>query len=381
MTRDAASAPAAAIARGWRAECTRLRRSRLDLILLTLMPAVLLGLMGAMIARGSVRDGPVVIVDHDGGALARAIRRTVDASPMLSVAAVTPDVATAMTMVRSERALAILVIPRGIGLAGSPPAEILYEAQFLAAGSTAQAALRAAVTLRVAEAAPHSAGVDGISRGRGPLPGVRLTLLGNPTASLGWYLGLLLGPAVIHLLFAVSAIGAVAPLLAGKTFAGYARVTVRPSLDLVGRLAPHVLACWSWGTAWIVALTLLGDYRFVGSIWAVAGGLLLLALATVGVALLLIVTTREMATALSAAVIITGSALAYSGASLPINGAPRLAQVWSAALPLTHYIRFEMDVLIGAHPRPLWVEAGALLLYPLIAGGLGLWLVARSARA
>lgn len=371
----------AALATGWRAEIARLRRARVDLILLTLMPALLLGLMGSMIAHGSIRDEPVVIVDRDGGAVARAIRRTVEDSPMLRVAAVTPDVAVALSMVRSERALAVLVIPRDVGRIDAPPVEILYAAQFLAAGSIAQAALRAAVTLSLANAAPRLAGLDGVPLLPTALPGVRITLLGNQTGSLGWYLGLLLGPAIIHLLFAVSAIGAVASLIVDGSFARYATATRRPAMDLCGRLAPHALACWLWGMTWIVGLALLGDYRFVGSIGAVVAGLLLLALATAGVALLLIAATRETATALSAAVIVAGSALAYSGASLPIDGAPWYARLWSALLPLTHYLRFQMDVVIGARGRPLLVEAGVLLLYPLVAGGAGLWLVARARRA
>lgn len=372
--------PRQAMARGWRAEIARLGGSRVDLILLTVMPAILLALMGAMISRGSLRDGPVVVVDRDGGPTARAIRRTVDASPTVRVVAVLPDIDRALSMVRSERALAMLVIPRGVGGNDAPPVEILYEAQFLASGSIAQATLRAATLQALAQATPRRIGLSGDVAPPVTLPGIRVTLLGNQTVSLGWYLGLLLGPAVIHLLFAVSAIGAMGPLMVDRSFAHHARTTPNTAGDLLGRLAPHALACWLWGVAWIVGLTLLGDFRFLGSIWAVAGGLGLLALATVGVALFLIVVTREVATALSAAVIITGSALAYSGASLPIDGAPWFAQAWSAILPLTHYVRFEMDVLIGAHPRPLLLGAGVMALYPVIAGGAGLWLVARAAR-
>lgn len=373
--------PGSAMARGWWAEIARLRRSRVDLILLTVMPALLLALMGAMISGGSLRDEPVVIVDRDGSAVARAIRRTIDGSPMLKVVAVLPDIAPALSMIRSERALAVLVIPRGVGRADAPPVEILYQAQFLASGSIAQAAMRAAATQAIAQATPRLVGANGVVSLPIPLPGVRVTLLGNQTVSLGWYLGLLLGPAVIHLLFAVSAIGAVAPLMVDHAFASHARATPHARWNLVGRLGPHVVACWLWGIVWIVALTLLGDYRFLGSIWAVAAGLGLLSLATIGVALFLIVVTREVATALSAAVIVAGSALAYSGASLPIDGAAWFARVWSAVLPLTHYIRFEMDVMIGAHTRPLLVEAGAMLLYPVLAGGAGLWLFGRSAHA
>lgn len=373
--------PGSAMARGWWAEIARLGRSQVDLILLTVMPALLLALMGAMISGGSLRDEPVVIVDRDGSAVARAIQRTIDGSPMLKVVAVLPDIAPAMSMIRSERALAVLVIPRGVGEADAPPVEILYQAQFLASGSIAQATMRAAATRAIAQATPRLVGANGVVSLPIPLPGVRVTLLGNQTVSLGWYLGLLLGPAVIHLLFAVSAIGAVAPLMVDRAFASHARATPHARWNLVGRLGPHGVACWLWGIVWIVALTLLGDYRFLGSIWAVAAGLGLLSLATVGVALFLIVVTREVATALSAAVIVAGSALAYSGASLPIDGAPWFARVWSAVLPLTHYVRFEMDVMIGAHARPLLVEAGVMLLYPVLAGGAGLWLFGRSAHA
>ncbi len=230
--------PGSAMARGWWAEIARLGRSRVDLILLTLMPALLLALMGAMISGGSLRDEPVVIVDRDGGAIARAIRRTIDGSPMLKVVAVLPDIAPAMSMIRSEHALAVLVIPRGVGEADPPPVEILYQAQFLASGSIAQATMRAAATQAIAQATPRLVGANGVVSLPIPLPGVRVTLLGNQTVSLGWYLGLLLGPAVIHLLFAVSAIGAVAPLMVDRAFASHARATPRARWNLVGRLAP-----------------------------------------------------------------------------------------------------------------------------------------------
>ena len=40
--------------------------------------------------------------------------------------------------------------------------------------------------------------------GPAPAAGAQVTLLGNPGASLEWYLGLLIGPAVLHLLIAVT---------------------------------------------------------------------------------------------------------------------------------------------------------------------------------
>ena len=64
---------------GLRVEIGRLARSRLDLALLTLLPAVLLASMAAMIFPGSLHSLKVVVVDRDGGTLARAIVRDLHA--------------------------------------------------------------------------------------------------------------------------------------------------------------------------------------------------------------------------------------------------------------------------------------------------------------
>ena len=368
---------AAAIVAGWRGEIARLLANRFDLALVTVVPAFFLFLMGAMVSPGTTRHSAVMIVDRDGGPVARAIQRGVAASPALRIVGVTPDIGAALSAVRSERALAVLVIPKKVGTRDAAPVEILYEAQFLAAGALAQSNLRAVVSATLIEGAPRLLGNADLGALHLAAPQVRVTLLGNQTASLGWYLGLLLGPGVIHLAFAVTAIGSLALLIEDKSFARYAATQERPALTLIGRLGPHVLACWLAGIAWTIWLTVWGDYRFLGSVVAVVVALLLLALATVGVGVLLIAATREAATALSGAVIIAGSALAYSGASLPINGAAWYVLIWNALLPLTHYLRMEMDLVIGAHARPLIVEGVVLALYPLIAGGGGLWLIAR----
>ena len=368
---------AAAIVAGWRGEIARLLANRFDLALLTVAPAILLFLMGAMISPGTTHYSPVMIVDRDGGPVALAIQRAVEASPSLRIAGRTASIGAALSAVRSERAVAVLVIPNKVGTRDAGPVEILYETQFLAAGTGAQVNLRAIVSAILLERAPRSLGSGDLGAVHVVQPQVSLTLLGNRTGSLGWYLGLLLGPAVIHLAYAVTAVGSLALLIEDKSFARYAATQPRPALTLVGRMGPHVLACWLAGIVWVIWLTDWGGYRFLGSMLAVTLALLLLALASVGIGMFLIAVTRDPATSLSGAVIIAGSALAYSGASLPINGASWFVLLWNALLPLTHYLRMQMDLVIGAHARPLIVEGVTLLLYPLIAGGAGLWLMTR----
>jgi len=364
---------------GFRAEIARLARTRLDLALLTVAPALLLASMAAMIFPGSLSALKVVVVDRDGGPLARAIVRNIAASPRLKLVGVTPQAGAALSAVRREEAQAVLVIPRDVGSPRAPrqPIEILYQAQFLAAGSLTSTYLRLAAGEALADAAGRQAHLGGIDTLRRALPGLHVRLLGNATLSLEWYLGLLLGPGVLHLAIAATAIGSAGLLIRDKSFAAFARDTPAPASWLVGRMTPHVVAGTLWGVAWMLWMTLARGYRLEGSLMIVVLGMVLLFVATVSIGLFLLAVTREVATALSGAVIVAGSALAYSGASLPIDGAPWPARLWSALLPLTHYLRLQMDEVMGAALRPVLVEAGALLLYPALPGALALWIITR----
>ncbi|MBB4097974.1 ABC transporter permease [Sphingomonas kyeonggiensis] len=368
-------------ARAFRSEVRRIRRTPIDLALLTIVPAVLLGLMAAMISPGAFDSLRVVIVDRDGGPVARKMVRNVVALPRIEVMGVTPEIEDALSAIRREDAVAALVIPRGIGdgRPGRQPVEIFYEAQFLAAGSFAsnslQSAARDALAWGAAVEAPGGAEI------RRVLPGVHVTLLGNPTLSVEWYLGLLLGPGILHLIIAITAIASVGTVIDKGSFATFARGTSAPGLDLAGRLLPHVLAGTLWGVLWFLWLTVVRGYWFEGSMLIVAMGLLMLFLATVGIGILLLALTKELATSLSGAVIITGSALAYSGASFPSDGASSFVRIWSTALPLTHYLRLQMDEVMGTALAPAMAEIAILLLYPLLTGGLAIWMIARSGRA
>jgi ABC-2 type transport system permease protein len=368
-------------AAGLRSELARLARNRLDLALLTVMPAILLMSMAAMIFPGSLSELRVVVVDRDGGPVARTIIRALDASPRLRLVAITPQSPDALSAIRREEAQAVLVIPRDVGgLRSPPPVEILYQAQFLASGSLASTYLQ----LAAAEALAHAAAEQGrlIAPEDGARTGatIHVRLLGNPTLSLEWYLGLLLGPGVLHLTIAVTAISSVGQLMEDKSFAAFARSTPAPVAWLIGRMTPHVIAGTLWGVLWMLWLILARGYRLEGSLAILLAGMVLLFVATVSISLFLIVVTREVATALSGAVIVAGSALAYSGASLPVNGASWFVQLWNAVLPLTHYLRLQMDEAMGASLRPILMEAGALSLYPLLPGAFALWLIARAGK-
>ena len=369
-----------AVGAGFRAEIARIGRTRVDLILLTLMPLILLGSMAAMLFAGSPYGLKTVIVDHDGGALARAIARDIAASHGLRIVARSADLDSAMAMIRSERAVAAVVIPHGVGsrVADGAPVEIFHQAVFLSTGALAATNLRVVITATLLRARARDAGLGQVTGARLPLPGIAVTILGNPTTSFEWYLGLLLGPGILHLLIAVTCVSSIGALMEDHGFAAFVRRTPAPVATLVGRLLPHVAAGTLCGIMWMLWLTLARGYRPEGSLMLIIVGLVLLFAATAALALLLVAATREVSTSLSGAVILAGSALAYSGASLPLTGAGLFARVWSQILPLTHFMTLQMDQVMGVAAMPFLRNAAVLLLYPLVAGGAGVLLIRRA---
>ncbi len=373
-----------AFRRALAAELVHLRRNRFDLALLTLLPLLCLVVMGGMLSHGSPRGLGVMIVDQDRSPASRAIVRAVDAVDALTVVGDVSSLADGFAAVRREDAVAVVVLPRGLGggrtVATPPTIEIFYQTAFLSTGALTSALLQASITAELVRQAPTEAGVAGIALLRIPLPGVQVTLLGNPGASLEWYLALLLGPAILHLLIAVTTAASLGRELENGSLGGWDARVSAPGAALAGRFLPHVAIGTLWLCLWLMWLTLGEGYRFAGSIGLVVAGGLLLFVATAAVSALLIALTGEVATSLSAGVIYAGSALAYSGASLPITGGIAVARIWSAVLPLTHYVALEMDQTIGV-AFTVWAKQAAILaVVSLIAGGGAVFVLRRQAR-
>ena len=366
-------------------ELAHLWRHRFDLALLTLVPLVCLVVMGGMMSSGSPRGLGVVIVDEDRSPASRAVVRAVGAVDALTVIDSVSTPAEGFSAIRREAAVAVVVLPRGLGTtrpAATPPTvEIFYQTAFLSTGALTSAVLQATIAAELARQAPGAAGVAGATLLRVPLPGVEVTLLGNPSASLEWYLSLLIGPAILHLLIAVTCAASLGRELVDGSLRVWAARVGSPVRAVAGRLAPHVAIGTAWLCLWLLWLTLGQGFAFAGAIGLVAIGALLLFVATAAIATLLILLTGEVGTSLSASVIYAGSALAYSGASLPITGGVAVARIWSAILPLTHYVTLEMDQAIGVD-LAVWARQAAMLaVAALLPGGGAVLLLRRQARA
>lgn len=370
--------------RALRAELRHLARDRWDLAGMTLVPALLLLLIGAMFWQGSMRRLPIIVIDDDQSSASRAVVRAIDAAPLVRIAALRATEAEAVDAVRRGAANGLVHLPKdlGTGIARhrTPVIRILYNASFLSAGSQAASGAASAI-----QAATAGLVVDQLSgHALPPDPTRRFAVeavpLNNAASSFEWFLSTLIYPAVLHLVAAVTCAMALGRELEDRSLRAWASRSGAIVPALLGKLLPYVAAASLFGVAWLLFVTLGRGWRVEGSIAAIVAGQALFYLGTAAISALLVAATRETATALSVCAVYAGSALAYAGATLPLNGGSGFARFWSNVLPLTHYLALQTGQLGGQDLAAAIPPLLALLAYVLIPGGLAWLLIRRQAR-
>jgi ABC-2 type transport system permease protein len=351
-------------------EISHLRRSRWDLGMITLFPLIALAIVAAMLIEGVPRALPVAVVDRDNSAFSRMIVRAAMATPAVRVANVGPDMPAAERMVRGGKVWAILHIPKGAGTglerARTPAIQIFYNASYLSIGGAAAAGLRSAVDHAIAEQGAAALHKRGLPAARFIAPTVQVTILFNPQTSFEWYLQSLIDPAVLHLLAACVTAMALGRELEGGSLRRWAEETGGGLAALAGKLAPYVLAMSLWGMVWLLWLAGVRGWTMQGSLLLTIAAQTLLFTGTACISALLITGLRNVSTALSASAIYAGSALAYSGGTLSLDGGNPFSRIWSAILPFSHYLPIQMDQFLGAPAARALPQFGVLALYVVV---------------
>lgn len=357
--------------RALRAEIAHLARSRWDLILLIVMPVVLMIVVGAMLFQGVVRDVPVAVVDQDHSAFSRAAIRNMEASPGVRVVAQPTDLEAAWPLMRSGRIYSLAYIPRGAekNAFRQPDAMIVYfNGAFQTVGSLAASAQTTALTSAAAPLILDRARALGVPSARLKAPAVQVTILGNPQLSFELFLGGLIMPGVLHLLMACAAVMGVGRELRGGSLKDWSRrMDGRLTAALAGKLTPYVLVFTLWGAVWIAWLCGWRGWGVEGSLQMLLGGLFALMAATAGISALLIALTGDMDVSFSATAVYAGSAIAFSNGTLPLLHGPAFAQVWSAILPFTHYLRLQNEQMVLG--SDVAASLGPLLILLAVAVG------------
>ncbi|GLR48724.1 ABC transporter permease [Sphingomonas astaxanthinifaciens] len=363
------------------AEIDHLVADRWDQLLLFVMPLVLLGLMAAMLLQGVPRDLPVAVVGGRDDQAARDFVQSLEDSPAIRVAARLRSEEEALSLVRRGRIIAFVQLPASLAPRDEPVLRISYNASYLSTGGIAEAGMAQALVEAGRTAAISASGLDGLSALRlAPIP-VSLAILANPEASFEWYLQALVDPAVLHLLIACAAAMAMGRALDGRSLAGWVARSGGGAGALAGKLLPYVAICGAWGAAWLIWIAGVRGWQPQGSLALIMAGQLLLLAGTACISAMLVALSKETSTALAASAVYAGSALAYSGGSLPVEGAGLLTRAWSGLLPFTHYLELQMDQWLGAPARVAAPQFLILALYVLVPGLVTLAVLRRSRAA
>lgn len=374
----------AAFCASLRRELRHWRHDRWELALVTLMPLLLMALMMWLFSASVLRQVPVALVDLDGSPDSRALARAIDASPGVAIARQPASLPQAQAQLRALEVFAIVLVPRDMSrraLRGeAAPVYAFYNATYMATGQSAARDIADAVGAFNARLLKERIGRQvGPTRLRAAPVTVQATVLHNPARSYELFLLPLVFPAVLSLLAALAAGGAVGRERRDGLLPAW--LGERPWAAIAGKLAPYVALFSLYGALGVLYVAYVRGDGVAGSLWLLVLAQPLFYLACCCFALLFIAVTRDMGTGLSLVGLSIGTALAFSGATFPVIEAPLFTRVWNALLPLTAYVQVQMQQLFMGAPWTLSLRPlGVLLLMAAVAGGLGALLLVRAAR-
>src|SRR6185312_944245 len=348
-----------------------LLHDRVALILIFGVPLFTFVVLGATFSHPVIRGLGVVVVDADRSDTSRALIEQVAASPNLSIAARTGDLASAASAIRSGDAIAALYIPanfeRDVKAERRPHVVAFYNQQYLTAGGIASSGLSASLTAAAASATAYAA----------PKPArigslvAETIVLTNPQTNYAQFLLRTLLPTIIHVVIALAGGYAVGSEFRRRSMRTWlACAGGNPAIALAGKLAPLFAIFFLIMLAVPLVLEGLLHIPFKGNLPMVVAAASLFIVAYLALTALLQLLVGDLSTGLGITGLIASPAFGYAGVAFPTIAMNAFAYGWSAILPLRWY----MSVLLGqaAHGLPVSDSAPAFTALAALAALYGL---------
>ena len=346
-------------------------RDRVALFLIFGVPLFTFVVLTAAFSQPVIRGLGVVVVDADRSDTSRALIEQVAASPNLSIAARTGDLASAASAIRSGEAIAALYIPanfeRDVKAERRPQVVGFYNQQYLTAAGIASAGLSASLSAAAASATAHAA----------PKPArigslvAETIVLTNPQTNYAQFLLRTLLPTIIHVVIALAggyAVGSEFRRRSVRTWLACAGGN--PGIALAGKLAPLFAIFFLIMLAVPLVLEGLLHIPFKGNVPMIIAAASLFIIAYLALAALLQLLVGDLPTGLGLTGLIASPAFGYAGVAFPALAMNAFAYGWSAILPLRWYLA----VLLGqaAHGLPVADSARPFAALALLAAVYGL---------
>jgi ABC-2 type transport system permease protein len=343
---------------GWK-ELLQLRRDRLTLAMMCVMPVVLLLLFGYAI-NTDVRHIPTLIDDRDESAASRDLARRLVATGFFDLVGNARGYDEIETALRSGRARAALVIPPRYAadltsgatahvqlvVDGSDP-QIVGSAQ-----STAQSLVETrAIELRVERLARVGSRLTAESVDLVP------DILYNPDQRTAVYIV----PGLIGVILTLTMVMLTAMALARERERGTLEQLivspVRPVELVVGKILPYVAIGYGQMTLILGFARVVFDVPIRGSILLLYALALVFIAASLAIGLFFSTLAQTQQQAMQMSFFFLMPNILLSGFMFPFEAMPRPAQWLSQALPLTHFLRIVRGVVLkGSRFEDLRVE-------------------------
>ena len=345
-------------------ELQQLRRDRLTLAMMVVLPLVQLLLFGYAI-NTDVRHVPTVVYDQDKSAESRDLVHSLEATGFYDIVGQVEDYDAMEHAVRAGVARAALVVPARFAsdLESGRPTEV----QLVVDGTDPQTVASATNTAASLVAARSSALLVR------HLPGAGAS--GRPPIQLEpitWYnpdlrTAVFVVPGLVGVLLTMTMVMLTAMAIARERERGtMEQLLVSPVTRgeiVVGKIAPYVLIGYVQMTLILVAGKVVFDVPFVGSVWLLYTVALVFIAANLALGLLFSTLVKTQQQAMQASFFFLLPNILLSGFMFPFEGMPRFAQVIAMALPLTHFLRVVRGITLkGSSGADVASEVGQMAI-------------------
>ena len=327
-----------------RKELLQLRRDRLTLGMMVVLPLIQLILFGYAIDT-DVRHMPTLVYDQDGTARSRDLARRLEAPGFYDLVGGATSYDEVATAFRGGAAHVALVVPAGFAaaLATGRPAEV----QLLVDGSDPQTVASATNTAAsVAGAWSAELRVQRLGAAGFEPIGLEVSTWYNPDLRTAVFIV----PGLVGVILPMTMVMLTAMAIARERERGtLEQLIVSPvrSLELVvGKIFPYVAIGYVQMTLILGAGALIFDVPFVGDLPLLYLLAFVFIAANLALGLLFSTLAQNQQQAMQMSIFFLLPNVLLSGFMFPWDAMPRAAQLISQALPLTHFLRIIRGVAL-----------------------------------
>lgn len=345
--------------------------------------------IAAIFFPGVARELPIAIADADQSSTSRALVRHLEANAGLKVAVLADSAEAGWYAMRNREVYGTLLIPKGFEQSdrrGSPdPVTFYVNSQYLLIGNMLQSEVMATV---MEFSARSSAGtllargvpINQLGGALDPIPS-RRSGLGNPYLNYLPFLAAAAIPCLLQIFMVLTGVR-----LVGREFRLGAQskwlplAAVRPIAAFTSRLLPPAIIYFTLSLAFASALFGFFGWPFQGNWGLYLGAHAAFVVASLTMGTLFAALSANYRLASSVGAFYSAPALAFSGITFPLASMPAAVQVWAHAIPVTAFLRLQVEQ--GLRGTPLsgsLAELGALLAFVAVGVTASLWFLARKA--